>query len=215
MDVLVIGANGTTGRLTVDKLAKKNKYYARGMVRTESQFGEIEKLGGLPVLGNLEGDFEKAYEEVDAVIFAAGSGGHTGPEKTKSVDEEGAIKAIDLAVKKGVKKFVMLSAIGAGDLSSMDISDDMEDYYKAKHAADQHLENSGLNYSIIRPGLLTDEKGTDKIRAAEVLDDRQGEITRSDVAEVLVLALDHENLNNKAVEILNDEEDMITALNRA
>ncbi|MFB1080909.1 SDR family oxidoreductase [Jeotgalibacillus sp. JSM ZJ347] len=215
MDVLVIGANGTTGRLTIDKLAKRNKYYARGMVRKESQFEEIEKLGGLPVLGDLEGDFEKAFDEVDAVIFAAGSGGHTGPEKTKSVDEEGAIKAIDLAVEKGVKKFVMLSAIGAGDLSSMDIGDDMKAYYEAKHAADQHLEKSGLNYSIIRPGLLTDEKGTGKIRAAEVLIDRQGDITRSDVAEVLVLALDHENLNNKAVEILNDEEDMITALNRA
>lgn len=214
MDVLVIGANGTTGRLTVDKLAKRNKYYARGMVRKESQFEEIEKLGGLPVLGDLEGDFEKAFDEVDAVIFAAGSGGHTGADKTKAVDEDGAIKAIDLSVKKGIKKFIMLSAIGAGDLSSMEIGDDMKAYYEAKHAADKHLEGSGLNYSIIRPGLLTDEKETGKIRASEVLTDRHGEITRSDVASVLVLALEHENLNNKAVEILNDEEDMITALNR-
>ncbi|AJD91211.1 hypothetical protein JMA_18940 [Jeotgalibacillus malaysiensis] len=215
MDVLVIGANGTTGRLTIDKLAKRNKYYARGMVRKESQFEEIEKLGGLPVLGDLENDFEQAFEEVDAVIFAAGSGGHTGDDKTKSIDEEGAIRAIDLSVKKGIKKFVMLSAIGAGDLSTMEISDDMKAYYHAKHNADKHLENSGLNYSIIRPGLLTDNKETGKIRAAEILTDRKGDITRADVATVLVLALEHENLNNKAVEILNDEEDMITALNRA
>ncbi|KIL48840.1 NAD dependent epimerase/dehydratase [Jeotgalibacillus alimentarius] len=214
MDVLVIGANGTTGRLTVDLLAKRNKYYARGMVRKEDQFEEIEKLGGLPVKGDLEGDFEQAFDEVDAVIFAAGSGGHTGPDKTKAVDEEGAIKAIDLAVQKGISKFVMLSAIGAGDLTSMDIPEDMEDYYLAKQAADRHLEKSGLNYTIVRPGLLTDNSGTGKIRAAEVLENRNGEITRSDVAKVLVAALEHENLNNRAVEILNDEEDLMTALNR-
>ncbi|TFE02997.1 SDR family oxidoreductase [Jeotgalibacillus salarius] len=215
MDVLVIGANGTTGRLTIDKLARKNKYYARGMVRKESQFEEIEKLGGLPVHGDLEDDFTNAYDEVDAVIFAAGSGGHTGPDQTKAIDEIGAIKAIDLAVEKGIKKFVMLSAIGAGDLSSMDIGDDMKAYYEAKHAADKHLEKSGLNYSIIRPGLLTNEQETGKIRAAEMLENRNGEITRGDVAAVLVSALEHENLINKAVEILNDEEDMITALNRS
>ncbi|WP_404403355.1 SDR family oxidoreductase [Jeotgalibacillus malaysiensis] len=214
MDVLVIGAAGTTGKLTINKLAKRNKYYARGMVRKESQFEEIEKLGGLPVLGDLEGDFEQAFDEVDAVIFAAGSGGHTGNDKTKAVDENGAIRAIDLSVKKGIKKFVMLSAIGAGDLSTMEISDDMKTYYDAKHKADKHLENSGLNYSIVRPGLLTNNNETGKIRADEVLTDRSGDITKADVAAVLVLALEHENLNNKAVEILNDEEDMITALNR-
>ncbi|WP_227395357.1 SDR family oxidoreductase [Jeotgalibacillus aurantiacus] len=215
MDILVIGANGTTGKLVIDKLAKRNRYYARGMVRSEDQTQGIEQLGGLPVIGDLEGEFSSAYDEVDAVIFAAGSGGHTGPDKTKSVDEEGAMKAIDIAVEKGISKFVMLSAIAADEPSVLDLDENMQIYYEAKKNADQYLINSGLNYTIIRPGLLTNEKGTGKIRAAEKLSDRQGEITREDVADVLVASLEHPNLNNRIVEILNDETDMMTALNRA
>ncbi|TFE03296.1 SDR family oxidoreductase [Jeotgalibacillus sp. R-1-5s-1] len=215
MDILVIGANGTTGKLVIDKLAKRNRYYARGMVRSEDQTQGIEQLGGLPVIGDLEGEFSDAYDEVDAVIFAAGSGGHTGPDKTKSVDEKGAMKAIDIAVEKGISKFVMLSAIAADEPSVLDLDENMQIYYEAKKNADQYLINSGLNYTIIRPGLLTNEKGTGKIRAAEKLSDRQGEITREDVADVLVASLEHSNLNNRIIEILNDETDMMTAINRA
>ncbi|TDL34827.1 SDR family oxidoreductase [Jeotgalibacillus sp. S-D1] len=214
-NVLVIGANGTTGRMVVDLLAKKSSYYAMGMVRNEEQKATIEQLGGLPVLGNLEEDFSSAYKDVDVVIFAAGSGGNTGPDKTKSVDKEGAIKAIDYAKAHGVKKFIMLSALGAEDPSQLDLDESMEVYYDAKHAADVHLEKSGLTYTIIRPGALTDEDAKGTIRAEEILENRDGDITRADVAAVLVQAVNMDGLNNKAIEILNDETDIITALNRA
>lgn len=214
-NVLVIGANGTTGRMVIDQLAKKSAYYAMGMVRKEEQKETIEQLGGLPVMGNLEEDFSSAYKDVDVVIFAAGSGGNTGPDKTKSVDKDGAIKAIDYAKAHGVKKFIMLSALGAGDPSQLDVDESMEVYYDAKHAADVHLEQSGLTYTIVRPGALTDDEAKGTIRAADVLEDRDGEITRADVAAVLVQAIEMDGLNNKAIEILNDETDMVTALNRA
>ena len=214
MNVLVIGANGTTGRHVIDLLAKSGKYYAKGMVRQEEQKETIEKLGGLPVMGDLEKDFSSAFEEVDAVIFTAGSGGHTGADKTKAIDKEGAIKAIDLAKKHGVEKFVMLSAIGAGDPSQLDLDESMEGYYDAKHHADKHLMESGLTFTIVRPGLLTDKKATGRIRAAGKLLDQDGEITREDVAKVLVQSIKADNLNQKAIEILNDEEEIEQVLSR-
>ncbi|MGD7043925.1 SDR family oxidoreductase [Jeotgalibacillus proteolyticus] len=213
-NVLVIGANGTTGKMVIDKLARSSAYYAKGMVRKEEQKETMETLGALPVLGNLEEDFSDAFKEVDIVIFAAGSGGNTGPDKTKSIDEEGAIKAVDLAKEHGVEKFIMLSAIGAGDPSELDLDEAMEVYYDAKHKADAHLEKSGLTYTIVRPGLLTDDEATGKIRASERLQNREGEITRADVAEVLVQAIELDNLNNKAIEILNERTEIKTSLIR-
>ncbi|MDG5470549.1 SDR family oxidoreductase [Jeotgalibacillus sp. ET6] len=213
-NVLVIGANGTTGKIVIDKLASSSAYYAKGMVRKEEQKETMETLGALPVLGNLEEDFSDAFKEVDIVIFAAGSGGNTGADKTKSIDEEGAIKAVDLAKEHGVEKFIMLSAIGAGKPSELDLDEAMEVYYDAKHNADAHLEKSGLTYTIIRPGLLTDDEATGKIRASERLQNREGEITRADVAEVLVQAIELDNLNNKAIEILNEQTEIKTSLIR-
>ncbi|WP_041058251.1 SDR family oxidoreductase [Jeotgalibacillus campisalis] len=213
-NVLVIGANGTTGKMVIDKLARNSAYYAKGMVRKEEQKETMEKLGALPVLGNLETDFSDAFEEVDIVIFAAGAGGGSGADKTKAIDKEGAIKAIDLAKEHGVEKFIMLSAIGAGKPSELDLDEAMEVYYDAKHTADAHLENSGLTYTIVRPGLLTDDEATGKIRASERLQDRDGEITRADVAEVLVQAIELDNLNHKAIEILNERTEIKTSLIR-
>ncbi|PPA71180.1 SDR family oxidoreductase [Jeotgalibacillus proteolyticus] len=212
--VLVIGANGTTGQKVINILAQDSRYYAKGMVRKEEQKETIEIMGGTPVLGDLEEDFSHAFLDVDIVIFAAGAGGDTGPEKTILIDEDGAIKSIDLAKEHGVEKFIMLSAIGADNPSELDLDESMEVYYEAKRRADVHLKNSGLTYTIVRPGLLTNDEPTGKIRASQRLQDRDGEITRADVAEVLVQAIELDNLNNKAFEILNEVTEIKTSLIR-
>jgi len=142
---------------------------------------------------------------VDVVIFAAGAGGGASPDKTMLIDERGAIKAIDLAKEHNVDKFIMLSAVGADNPSEIEIEESMKVYYESKYRADTHLENSGVTYTIIRPGLLTNEKATGNIRAGEKLQDREGKITRADVAEVMVKSIKLSNLDNKAIEILNDE----------
>ncbi len=200
MNVLVIGANGTTGKMIVENLTQSNQHLAKAMIRKIEQAEVLEKLGARPIIADLEQDFEFAVEGVNAIIFAAGSGGHTGPDKTISVDQEGAIKAIDFAVKQGIERFVMLSSMGADDPSKG--SEEMKHYYLAKHNADEHLKASGLNYTIVRPGALTDDEGTGTIEANVALNKR-GEITRADVAKVLVDSLLEENTFHKHFEILN------------
>ncbi|WP_046175613.1 SDR family oxidoreductase [Domibacillus indicus] len=199
MHVLVIGAAGTTGRLVVRSLAENIQHLVKAMVRRTDQMAEMEKLGARPVLADLEQDFSYAMNDVNAVIFAAGSGSSTGPEKTTAVDRDGAVKAIDLAVSHGIERFVMLSSMGADQPDAGPES--LRHYLQAKHDADLHLMKSGLSYTIIRPGALTNEPGSGKIEAAARVENRTNSISRADVAEVLVQSLLAEKTESRIFEI--------------
>jgi uncharacterized protein YbjT (DUF2867 family) len=210
--VLVIGANGSTGRIVCNLLQNSSKYQPIAMIRENSQAKHFDEKGIETVMGDLEKDFESAYKGIKRVIFAAGSGGSTGPEKTKAVDQEGAIKSVDLAKKHQVEKFVLLSSMGA------DNPDDFKDtemygYLLAKHKADEHLIKSDLNYAIVRPGSLTDNAGTGKIEAAESLGKR-GKISREDVAKTMVDVLESDIASNLTFEILEGQDQIKNAVEK-
>jgi uncharacterized protein YbjT (DUF2867 family) len=118
---------------------------------------------------------------MDAVIFAAGSGGSTSADMTDKVDRDGAKRLIDLASNSGVKRFVMLSSVGANQSNP---TGEMAHYLKAKHAADEHLKASGITYSILRPvALNNDGRSATVILGDEV--DVSAKASRADVAHVL------------------------------
>ncbi|MDZ5713622.1 SDR family oxidoreductase [Jeotgalibacillus haloalkalitolerans] len=212
MHVLVIGANGTTGRMAVKKLAESEQHLVKAMIRKSEQSKEMEDLGARPIIADLEQAFNYAFEDVNAVIFAAGSGPDTGTDKTTAVDRDGAIKAVDFAKEKGIERFIMLSSMGADDPSIAGDSDTFHHYLQAKHDADVHLKQSGLNYTIVRPGALTDDKATDKIDVSEEMKHREGEITREDVATVLVESILCTNLHHKTIELVNGDQPIKEAL---
>ncbi len=199
--VLIVGANGTTGKIIVDKVNAKGNYEAVAMVRKEEQQAQFEDKGVKTVLADLEKDVTKALRGIDKVIFAAGAGGNSSDEKTILVDQEGAKKIVDAAKEANVKKLVMLSSIKADEPES---NPDLANYLKAKEKADQYLRASGLNYTIVRPGTLTDDKATGKIKMAEKLDG-VGKITREDVATVLTRALDDDKVANQTFEMINGD----------
>src|SRR5699024_6151550 len=147
MRVLVVGANGQIGHQVAEKLKEKG-HEPVAMVRREEQVGQFKDKGIETVLADLEKDFSHAFENVDAVVFAAGSGGSTGADKTIIIDQEGAIETVDNAREAGVKHFAIVSSIGAGDPKN---ADQIKHYMYAKHRADEHLKASGLDYTIIRP----------------------------------------------------------------
>ena len=207
--VLVAGANGNTGTRIIKILKNHGQYDPVAMIRNEDQKEKFDALGVEVKLTDLEGDLSGTLNDIDKVIFAAGSGSHTGKDKTTEVDEKGAVKLIDEAKEVRIKKFVMLSAMGADEPES---KEKLEHYLTAKHNADEHLKSSGLNYSIIRPGRLTD-KDTGLIKAANKLNE-SGEIPREDVAHVLVSALDHTNTHNQVIEIIKGEDTVQEALSK-
>ncbi len=202
MKVLVIGANGQIGRKVTRKLSQKN-HNVVAMVRKESQMADMEKLGAKAVLADLEKDISPAFKDhLDAVIFTAGSGGGTGKDKTISIDLQGAKKSIDEAVKNKVPRYIMISALGANHAE--ETPEDIRHYMVAKSEADQYLVQSELNYTILRPGRLTDESGSGSVMAAEQLEDYgDGKISRDNVATTTALILDKPNTHKKLIEILD------------
>lgn len=182
MKVLIAGANGKIGRRLIPHLVADN-IQVRAMVRDLRQKADLETLGAHEVVeADLEGDCRQALEGQDAVIFTAGSGPNTGPEKTIDVDQDGAISLIDQAKELGVGRFIMVSSMRADDPASG--PEKLRHYFAAKGKADDHLRASGLNYTIVRPGRLTEEPPLEKVDIAEKLKGF-GDISREDVAKVL------------------------------
>lgn len=200
--VLVAGATGTTGKKIVQILKESNIYQPIAMIRKENQKNQFETKGVETVTGDLTKDVSHTTKGIDKVVFAAGSGG----TNVVAVDQEGAKKLVDASKKERVKKFVMLSSMGADNPQG-----ELKEYLQAKHNADQYLDSSGVTFSIVRPGSLTNQEGTGKIKLEQKLDE-QGKIPRWDVARTLVKSLDTKVAKNQAFEILNGETKIETAV---
>lgn len=182
MNILIAGATGKTGRLLARDLLDQG-HTVIALVRESSDASLLPEGTDLR-RGDLTDLKPGVCDGADVVIFAAGSGGSTGPEMTDKVDRDGAIGLIDQAKDVGVDRFVMLSSIGA---DQSDPSGDLAHYLKAKHDADQHLEASGLTYAILRPVSLTEDgRSADIIFGNHV--DKSAKASRADVAAMLAEA---------------------------
>lgn len=204
-NILVAGANGTTGKKIINLLEQSQYFNPIAMVRKEAQMQQFTDRNIQVILGDLEKDVSSSTQNIDKVIFAAGSGG----KKVVEVDQEGAKKLVDACKASKVKKFVMLSSMGADQPEN---AKQLKDYLMAKHNADVYLKDSGLNFTIVRPGSLTNNKGMGKISISEHLTN-QGNISRDDVAQTLVSSLHDDVANKKTFEILEGETLIGEALN--
>jgi|AntRauTorckE6833_2_1112554.scaffolds.fasta_scaffold00100_32 uncharacterized protein YbjT (DUF2867 family) len=213
MDVLVIGANGQIGTKLVHQLKEKG-HKPKAMVRKEEQINQFEKAGIDTVLADLEEDISHAFEDVDAVVFTAGSGGNTPKSQTNVIDRDGAIKAIDETEKSEADRFIMVSALKA-NRDENTWSEPMEHYYEAKAKADEYLRNTDLNYTVLMPGRLTNDEGTSKIILKERIDPIQDEtITRSDVASVITEILEEKDTFSKSLELLQGDDKIEKAIEK-
>ena len=203
-NILVAGANGTTGKKIVHLLKESQYFNPIAMVRKPEQIEQFKNNGIDTVLGDLEKDISHTIKGVDKVIFAAGSGG----KKVVEVDQEGAKKLVDISVKSQINKFVMLSSLGADKPES---GGDLQDYLKAKQNADAYLKASSLKYSIVRPGSLTNNEGVGQIELSKSLNKR-GSISRDDVAQTLVKSLEDDVAVNKVYEIIEGKISIENAL---
>ncbi len=209
MHVFIAGANGQIGQHLLREMANSD-HEARAMIRHPEQGPELQQLGATEtVLGDLEKDCSEAMKGCDAVIFAAGSGPHTGPDKTTDVDQDGAIRLIDTAAAMGIKRFIIVSSMGAEEPDNG--PEKLRHYLRAKHNADEHLKSSGLNYTIIRPGQLTNDEGSGKV-AVSAGQENFGKIPRQDVARVLLAALDADTTADRVFYVVSGDTPVADAL---
>src|SRR5918999_6394187 len=215
MKVLIAGAHGKTARRLV-RMLREDGHEVRGLVRKEEQLPDVEADGAEPVRVDLEeeeveGAVGRAVEGCDAIVFAAGAGPGSGAARKETMDYGGAAKLVEAAEKRGVRRYLMLSSMGADDPEGG--SEAMRPYLLAKARADERLRDSGLDYTIIRPGSLTNDEGRGTIEAAETLG-RRGEISREDVARTFAEALELENTYGKTFEILAGDTPIREALEK-
>ncbi|HZN90023.1 MAG TPA: SDR family oxidoreductase [Thermoleophilaceae bacterium] len=187
MDVVVAGGHGQIALHLLRLLAERGDR-ARGLIRNPAHAADLEAVGAEPVLCDLEAedDIARFVEGADTVVFAAGAGPGSGPARKQTVDLGAAVKLIDAARANGIRRYVMVSAIGVGDLDA--VSEEMGPYYDAKAAADRRLEESGLDYTTVRPGALTNDIPSGRVQAG--LGIGRGSIPRADVAATLLAVLD-------------------------
>ncbi len=202
MDVVVAGGHGQIG-LKLLRLLAREGHRARGIVRDPSQGGDLQEVGAEPLVCDLEREeLVGRIAGADAVVFSAGAGPGSGPERKRTVDYGAAVKLIEAAREDGVRRYVMVSAIGAADPEAR--PEKMRPYLEAKAEADWALAKSGLDHTIVRPGRLTDDPGTGRIDAGPDLR-RHDEITRDDVAAVLLATLSADNTIGKTFQVLGGE----------
>src|SRR3954466_3910982 len=144
MEVVIAGGHGKIA-LHLERLLADSGHRVRALIRQRDQDSDVREAGAEPVLCDIEqeDDLSHYVSGADAVVFAAGAGPGSGAERKRSVDLGGAVKLIDACKRTGVRRYVIVSSIGADDPSRG--SEQMRPYLQAKHDADQALEEAGLN----------------------------------------------------------------------
>lgn len=207
MDITVVGAHGSIAQLLHPILIEQG-HSVRGIIRKEEQVKTLKDMGVEPVVTDIEEqtDISDAVGEVDAVVFAAGAGPGSGKERKYTVDRDGAIKLMRACHAKGINRYIMVSAMGLDKPRGNEV---FQVYQKAKAEADEALINSGLNYTIIKPGRLTDEEGTSKVKVGDL---ETGEVPREDVAAVIAASLQNESTYRKSFDLLSGDQSIADAL---
>jgi uncharacterized protein YbjT (DUF2867 family) len=191
MRVVIAGGHGQIA-LRLEKLLAGRGDEALGLIRNPDHAADLQELGAVPVVLDLENStvdqVADALADADAVVFAAGAGPGSGADRKDTVDRDAAILLADAAEAAGVRRYVMVSAFGADnyDPNSTEI---FQVYLRAKAQADADLRGRELDWTVVRPGTLTNDAGTGSVTLDESVP--RGKITRDDVAELLVHVLDN------------------------
>lgn len=182
---MIAGGHGRVAMHLIAQLAESGNQ-AVGLIRNPDHATDIAALGGSSVVVDLEHVTARGLadlvEGTDAVVFAAGAGPGSGAARKRTVDLGAAVRLIEAAQLAGIARYVMVSAINA-DAFDPDSDDVFQIYLRAKSEADRALRESGLDWTIVRPGGLTDGDATGRIRIGPKVP--RGSIPRMDVATVL------------------------------
>lgn len=207
MRVVVAGGHGKIA-LILERLLSERGDTVAGFIRNPAHSADLESAGAQAIVMDLENtsvdDVAAALRGADAVVFAAGAGPGSGAARKETVDRDAAILLADAAEHAGVRRYVMISAMGA-DAELDDTGDPVfAAYLRAKSAADADIRGRrNLDATIVRPGLLTDDPGTGQVTIAA--ETGRDSIPREDVAAVLLEVLDAPGTAGQTFELISGD----------
>ncbi|QCU79152.1 SDR family oxidoreductase [Citricoccus sp. SGAir0253] len=212
---LIIGGHGKVALLTAPLLAREG-HEVTAVIRNPEHAGDVEAAGATPLVLDVEtasqDELASAFAGQDAIVWSAGAGGGD-PRRTYAVDRDAAIRSMDAAEQAGVRRYVMVSYLGARPDHGIPEDDSFHAYAEAKAAADEHLRRSGLDWTILGPGALTLDEPTGRIRLAspESVGERR-ETSRGNVAEAIRVVLAAEHAVGHQYEFVDGEEPIVAAV---
>ena len=213
MLIAIAGAHGNIAmRLAARLLARGDGVI--GLIRNPDHAAEVQAAGANPVVCDLENatveEIAAAVQHAEAVVFAAGAGPGSGAERKLTMDRDGAVKLLDATAERAVP-YVIVSSVGAENPPADD--DVFSVYLRAKAAADAAVQASDRDWTIVRPGGLTDEPGTGRVRIDT--EPFRGRVPRDDVADVLAAVLHDKRASHRILYVNAGEESLDQALGRA
>jgi uncharacterized protein YbjT (DUF2867 family) len=208
--VAIAGGHGKIA-LILGRLLAERGDTVRGLIRNPDQEDDLRAAGIEPVICDLEGDGDvaAAVRGADAVVFAAGAGPGSGDARKSTMDKGGAVKLVEAAKAEGISRYLIVSSMGA-EKAPEDGAEGFGAYLKAKFEADEALRASGLDYTVVRPGGLTEDPGTGLVKAAEKTE--RGQIPRADVAAVLLACLDTPSTIGQSFDVIGGDTPIPDAL---
>jgi len=211
--VVIVGGHGKIALRLAEALTGQG-HTVRSTIRSEAQGADIEDSGAEPYLIDIEKsdaqDFAEVFGDAHAVVFSAGAGGDGSADRKRTVDLEGSLKSIEAARLAGVSRFVQVSAFGVDTPLPEDTDPVWRAYVEAKRDADIALRASDLDWTIVRPGRLTDDPATGEVRMGA--DIPSGAISRTDVAAVIVAVLEDDSTIGSQFELTEGDQTISDAI---
>src|SRR6516165_8942677 len=214
MRVVIAGGHGKIA-LLLERLLAGRSDQAVGLIRNPAQGADVQKAGAEAVVCDLEAasveDVAGLLAGAAAIVFAAGAGPGSGVPRKDSVDRGASVLMADAAERAGVRRFVQISTMGAGQPPRPGTDEVWAAYINAKTAAEADLRARDLDWTILRPGRLTGASATGRIRlAAPPI--RRGTVTRADVAAVVVALLDNPGTRHQTLELVGGDSPVAAAV---
>jgi len=200
MRVAIAGGHGQIALRLAKILAQRGDEVV-ALIRNPDHADDVRRAGAEPTVVDLEqaseDDVAQAITGSDAVVFAAGAGPGSGPRRKDTMDYGGAVTLIGAAKQAGIRRYVIVSSMGANPDAPGD--DTFSVYLRAKGRADDAVRASGLDATVVRPGGLTNDPGTGRVTLGANLP--PGQVTRDDVAAVLAAVLDSRNTIGQTLDL--------------
>ena len=212
MRIIIAGGHGKIALLLSARLRDAG-HEPVGLIRSASQSDDLRDAGAEPVVLDLESASDEEGADVlrgaDAAVFAAGAGPSSGGPRKLTVDRDGAILLARASIAAGVRRVVILSAIGTDDYDA-DSDDVMQIYARAKSEADAAVRALDVDWTIVRPGGLTDDAGTGLVRVGETVE--RGSVPRADVAAVIAEVLVDGSTVHRQFELVSGDTPIVEAI---
>lgn len=216
MRVVIAGGHGKIAR-RLGRLLTERGDAARGLIRNPEHADDLRADEIEPVIVDLEQmDAEGLAGHLagaDAAVFAAGAGPGSGVPRKDTVDRAASVLLADACERAGVRRLLQVSSMGTAQPNPPDVGEVFGAYLDAKRAAEEDLRDRELDWTILRPGVLTDSPPTGEVVLAESVP--RAEVTRSDVAAVLVALLDEPRSARRTFELVNGETPIAEAVRSA